>query len=150
MPKGRPDRERRSDVDRGPARAREPRGPDMVGGVWFTISLGRKQRADPKWLLPMICKAGGVTKRDVGSIRIDDTETRFEISAERAADFAEQLKRSGGGERGIVIAPAGEAHARPTKPKFKPAGQPAYARDHAGADRKHARKYKGGKPKRPA
>lgn len=145
--KGRPDR--RSGDDRGPARVREPRGPDMVGGVWFTISLGRKQRADPKWLLPMICKAGGVTKRDVGSIRIDDTETRFEISAEKAADFAEQLKRSGGGQRGIVIAPAGEAHGRPAKPKFKPAGKPVYKRDGAPPHRKQARKHKGGKPKRP-
>jgi ATP-dependent RNA helicase DeaD len=27
---------------------REPRQPDMVGGVWFTLSLGRKHRADPK------------------------------------------------------------------------------------------------------
>jgi ATP-dependent RNA helicase DeaD len=146
MQKGRPNRDRRSDEDQGPARVREPRGPDMVGGVWFTISLGRKQRADPKWLLPMICKAGGVTKRDVGSIRIDDTETRFEISAEKAADFAEQLKRSGSGERGIVIAPAGEAHWRPAKPKFKP----AYKRDDAAPERSHKRKFKGGKPKRPA
>jgi len=149
MPKGRPHRERRADEDRGPARVREARGPDMVGGVWFTISLGRKQRADPKWLLPMICKAGGVTKRDVGSIRIDDSETRFEISAEKAADFAAQLKRSGGGERGIVIAPAGAAQwkPRPAKPKFKPGGTPAYKRDD---DRGHKRKFKGGKPKRPA
>jgi ATP-dependent RNA helicase DeaD len=78
----------------------------MEGGVWFTLSLGRKQRADPKWLLPMICKAGGVTKRDVGSIRIDDTETRFEISADKAADFAARISEPGSTERGIVIAPA--------------------------------------------
>ena len=68
-------------ADAGP---REPRQPDMVGGVWFTLSLGRKHRADPKWLLPMICKAGGVGKRDVGSIKIQDTETRFEIAADKA------------------------------------------------------------------
>ncbi len=100
--------------------AREPRSHEpMVGGVWFTVSLGRKQRADPKWLLPMICKAGGVSKRDVGSIRIDDTETRFEISPEKAADYARQLKREGALERGIVIAPAGEP--RPKHFKEKPA-----------------------------
>ncbi|CAM5509779.1 ATP-dependent RNA helicase DeaD [Mycolicibacterium aubagnense] len=107
----------------------EPRRPDMEGGVWFTLSLGRKQRADPKWLLPMICRAGGVSKRDVGSIRIDDTETRFEISADKAAGFIEQLKQPGSTERGIVIAPAGESGAavwRP-KPKFGK-GKPDFAK----------------------
>jgi ATP-dependent RNA helicase DeaD len=95
---------------------REPRGPDMVGGVWFTLSLGRKHRADPKWLLPMICKAGDVTKRDVGSIRIEDTESRFEISADKAEAFAEHLSRKGSLEKGIIIAPADGA---PTRQKSR-------------------------------
>ena len=86
--------------------ARPPRGPDMVGGVWFSLSLGRKHRADPKWLLPMICKAGGVTKRDVGSIKIFDTDTRFEIAADKAQAFAEQVAMAGSGEKGVVITPA--------------------------------------------
>ncbi|MEQ1952609.1 DEAD/DEAH box helicase [Mesorhizobium sp. CN2-181] len=112
-----PRREKRvgEDFSRESAPTREPRGPDMVGGVWFTISLGRKQRADPKWLLPMICKAGGVTRRDVGSIRIDDIETRFEIAADKAEAYAEHLTRAGSLERGISIARAGEAR--------KPAGR---------------------------
>jgi ATP-dependent RNA helicase DeaD len=119
----RPKRDGRFDADRGAPPVREPRGPDMEGGVWFTLSLGRKQRADPKWLLPMICKAGGVTKRDVGSIRIDDTETRFEIAADKAAAFAKRVEEPGGLERGIVIAPAGQARERPrgAKPPYKPA-----------------------------
>ncbi len=117
-----------------PMAPREPRGPDMVGGVWFTLSLGRKHRADPKWLLPMICKAGGVTKREVGSIKIDDTETRFEIAADKADEFAQHLKRGTGLERGVTIAPAGRGPSKPpraregfepkpkfeAKPKFKP------------------------------
>ena len=132
-----PRRDKRSDEDfqREGAPVREPRGPDMVGGVWFTISLGRKQRADPKWLLPMICKAGDVTRRDVGSIRIDDTETRFEISADKAEAYAEHLARDGSLERGISITRAGEARTPDArvkdkfkgKPKFKgkrPEGQP--------------------------
>ena len=119
-------RDKRFEDERGPAPAREPRGPDMEGGVWFTLSLGRKQRADPKWLLPMICKAGGVTKRDVGSIKIDDTETRFEIAGDKAADFAERIRQPGSTERGIVIAPAGEAGERQwqAKPKFRHSGKP--------------------------
>jgi ATP-dependent RNA helicase DeaD len=106
--------------------SRPPRQPDMVGGVWFSLSLGRKHRADPKWLLPMICKAGGVTKRDVGSIKILDTETRFEISAGSAAAFAEQLGRTGSGEKGVVISPVDGAprpggDLRPPRPARAPA-----------------------------
>lgn len=106
----------------------EPRRPDMEGGVWFTLSLGRKQRADPKWLLPMICRAGGVSKRDVGSIRIEDTQTRFEISADKAAGFIEQLKQPGSLERGIVIQSAeGGGGEWRGKPKFGK-GKPDFAR----------------------
>ena len=73
--------------------------------MWFTLSLGRKHRADPKWLLPMICKAGGVTKRDVGSIKILDLETRFEISADKAREFGERAT-SGTLEKGVRISAA--------------------------------------------
>jgi ATP-dependent RNA helicase DeaD len=143
-------RDRRS--AEGHAPVREPRGPDMQDGVWFTISLGRKQRADPKFLLPMICNAGGVTKRDVGAIRIDDTETRFEISADKAAGFAEQLRQPGSLEKGIIIAPAGEARGkpRPAKRKFREGGKPIHKHKGPAADRGQTRKHKGRKPKRPA
>jgi len=147
-------------------RVREPR-PDMQGGVWFTISLGRKHRADPKFLLPMICNAGGVTKRDVGAIRIDPAETRFEISADKATSFAERISQPESVEKGIVIAPAGEAGGRPrqempgqekprdakprdAKPKFKKGGKPGNKQKGPATDRGEKQKYKGKKPKRPA
>jgi ATP-dependent RNA helicase DeaD len=158
--KGRHDK--RFEDQRGEAPARAPRGPDMEGGVWFTLSLGRKQRADPKWLLPMICKAGGVSKRDVGSIRIDDTETRFEIAGDKAADFADRIRQPGSTERGIVIAPAGEAGERrwQSKPKLRhsgKSGQKPFRKTHrkgepAGhrpAGRYPSSKPGGKKPKRP-
>ena len=124
MSAGKPKRDRCAEEGHGPASAREPRKPDMEGGVWFTLSLGRKQRADPKWLLPMICKAGGVSKRDVGSIRIDATQTRFEIAGDKAAGFAGRIGEPGSLERGIVIAPAGEASGTPqrARPKFGRSG----------------------------
>ena len=129
---------------------REPRGPDMMGGVWFTISLGRKQRADPKFLLPMICNAGKVTKRDVGSIKIEDTTTRFEISADKADGFAERLKQPGSLERGIMIAPAGERVEQPrqAKPKFDKFAKPAIKRQDTAESRGPKPKHKGRKPKK--
>jgi ATP-dependent RNA helicase DeaD len=98
----------------------EPRRADMSGGVWFTLSLGHKHRADPKWLLPMICKAGGVTRRDVGSIKISETETRFEISAEKAESFAQQVARAGSGEQGVNIVPEGANRGAPPRPAAGP------------------------------
>jgi len=83
-------------------------------GVWFSVSLGRKHRAEPRWLLPLICKAGNVTKREIGSIRILDTESRFEIAADRADGFAAAV-RKGTGEKGVVIQHA-EAGGTPERP----------------------------------
>ncbi len=59
--------------------------------TWFAVNIGRAQKADPKWLLPLICRMGGVEKRDVGAIRIQDTETRFEISQAMTEEFASNL-----------------------------------------------------------
>ncbi len=95
-----------------------PRAPRMTEGVWFTLSLGRKHRADPKWLLPMICTAGAVTKADVGSIKIDETETRFEISAHKADAFSRTVA-AGRLEKGVRIALA-EGQAMPVRPPRTP------------------------------
>ncbi|WP_306005455.1 DEAD/DEAH box helicase [Aquicoccus porphyridii] len=47
--------------------------------VWFSLSEGRNQAASPRHLLPMICKAGDLTKHDVGAIRIADDLSYIEI-----------------------------------------------------------------------
>lgn len=57
-------------------------------GTWFRVALGRKQNADPRWLVPLICKAGGVSKQEIGAIRIFERETKFEIAAHAASAFA--------------------------------------------------------------
>jgi ATP-dependent RNA helicase DeaD len=87
----------------GDAREVETPRNDFEGGVWFKLSVGRKQRAEPRWVLPLICKAGGVTKRDIGAIKIFETESRFEVSAEAAHRFSQALARAGGREDSITI-----------------------------------------------
>ena len=49
------------------------------------------ERADPKWILPLICRLGGLNKSDVGAIRIFPTETSVEIRAAHADAFAEAV-----------------------------------------------------------
>jgi ATP-dependent RNA helicase DeaD len=114
----------------GPPRARTER-PDMTGSAWFTLSRGRKHHAEPRWILPLICKAGNITRDDVGAIKVFDEETRFQISAAKAAEYAETVARNGSGENGVTITPSGtrpreEPSEGPprTKPAFKHKGKP--------------------------
>jgi ATP-dependent RNA helicase DeaD len=63
------------------------------GSVWFRAAIGRKKNAEARWLLPMICRRGGIDKHDIGAIRIMDTTTEFEISKAAAESFALKIKR---------------------------------------------------------
>lgn len=100
---------------------REPRE-GFTGGVWFSVSAGRKQQAEPRWLLPLICRAGHITRRDVGSINIFHTESRFEIAAHVAERFRAQIAEHGTGEKWVTIAPVdgGTADAAPAPAAKKP------------------------------
>ncbi len=79
-----------------PQRAPRSEGPrpGFEDTVWFRINVGRRNNADPRWLLPLLCRRGHVTKQDVGAIRIDATETRFEIPRGLAGKFQSALKRT--------------------------------------------------------
>ncbi|KZL05116.1 ATP-dependent RNA helicase DbpA [Pseudovibrio axinellae] len=81
---------------------RKPRK-DFDNGVWFRLNVGRKHNAEPRWLLPMICRAGHITKKDIGSIRIFDADSRFELDAKLAEKFLETVKENGTGEKSITI-----------------------------------------------
>ena len=66
--------------------------------VWFRMDIGRRHRADPRWLLPLLCRRGHVTKREIGAIRIGMEETAFEIPRAAAAKFAAAVKRTAGAD----------------------------------------------------
>ncbi|MFT4120128.1 DEAD/DEAH box helicase [Bradyrhizobium sp.] len=61
--------------------------------VWFRAAIGKRKNAEARWLLPMICRRGGIDKRDIGAIKIMDTTTEFEISKRVADSFAVKVKR---------------------------------------------------------
>ena len=77
------------DPTTGPAREprerkeRAPFGPSK----WFSVDVGREGKAEARWLLPMICKAGDITKKEIGAIRIQPNETFVEISAAAVPNF---------------------------------------------------------------
>ena len=75
-----------------PHAERKPR-PAQGPTTWFRISIGREKKADPKWLLPLLCRRGGVTRDAIGKIVVLPSETRFEIAAAEAAAFARAARK---------------------------------------------------------
>jgi ATP-dependent RNA helicase DeaD len=140
--------EKRAQGERSDA-PRPPRAGDMENGVWFKITVGRERNADPKWLLPEICRQGDITKKDIGAIRVYERETRFEVSPDAAEAFAAHVAdRKKGGVR-IFPAPDGPStdtapntagSAPPRKPTHT--GKPPFAKNknkHFAGKRKHAK-----------
>ncbi|MNH59900.1 ATP-dependent RNA helicase DbpA [compost metagenome] len=62
--------------------------------VWFRMDVGRNKNADPKWLIPLICRVGHITKKEIGAIRTFPDETRFEIAKTHEGLFRDALKNS--------------------------------------------------------
>jgi ATP-dependent RNA helicase DeaD len=134
------ERHAKSDRPDRPRESPKPSSNEMANGVWFKLTVGRERNADPKWLLPEICRQGEITKRDIGAIRVYDTETRFEVDPSVAERFAAKV---GAREKGgIRIFPA---------PDGLPAGGGVGApprRPHRDAEKSsHAGKPNDGKPK---
>ena len=75
--------------------------------VWFRMDIGRRQNADPRWILPLLCRRGHITKNEIGAIRIAATETFFQVPRTVVGKFKAALARTavpgGEDESGITI-----------------------------------------------
>lgn len=131
-------------------RVREPREPrpprhglEPGAGAWFRMPVGRQDNADPKWLVPLICRLGHVTKKDIGEIRIFDRETSFEISPAAEARFRAAVSQAAEGD--VTIEPAGDPGARAIAPRGRPGrGKPPAGKGPGG---KPPVKPRGGPPR---
>jgi ATP-dependent RNA helicase DeaD len=143
-------RERTEERTRGP----RERGRDSDEGgferssedmVWFRMSVGRRNNADPRWLLPIICRLGHVTKKEIGSIKIFDRETKFEIVKSHAPKFASAVRKTN--DEDIRIEPAeagpGKSWDGPAKKGAKDRGSPPPRKEFK--DRKGPKDSKGPK-----
>ncbi len=142
-----------------------PHSAESRNFTWFRLDIGRKNNADPKWLLPMICRRGKVVKADIGAIRITDNETRFEIANAVVERFTIASLVADDEDVKIELlkgAPEISRHSRNPgrKPNFKPkheAEPPRYEdrKPHEGTarpkfegtDYKGKKPFAGGKPK---
>ena len=98
------------------ARQAAPRA-GFEGSAWFRIDIGRTKNAEARWLLPLICRRGHVTKSDIGAIRVFDRETRFEIAAAAAGRFAAAVRE---GPDDVRITPLDEPDLPPARDRKRP------------------------------
>jgi len=112
-----PPEQRSASADRRPPRpAREGGAPREDGGesVWFRLNVGRASNADPRWLLPFLCRRGHVTKAEIGRIEIAERQSRVEIARHAAGRFASSIRRPDAQDRHIRI-----EEDRPHRPSSK-------------------------------
>ncbi|HEX8839932.1 MAG TPA: DEAD/DEAH box helicase [Sphingomicrobium sp.] len=92
---------------------------DFEGATWFRLNAGRRHNADPRWLLPLICRYGHVTRSEIGAIRLAANESYFQVSERATPGFLKALRRA-------TIAPEDQglmielAEPRETKSSYRP------------------------------
>ncbi|HQY42844.1 MAG TPA: DEAD/DEAH box helicase [Paracoccaceae bacterium] len=97
---------------------------------WFSLSIGRRDRAEARWVLPMLCRAGNLGRSDVGAIRIQETETFVEVAEVAAKGLLKALGAKRELEGGIQLQslasapfgtrPAEDAGPAPAAPRGTP------------------------------
>jgi ATP-dependent RNA helicase DeaD len=131
---------------------REQRGseggprPGFEGASWFRINAGRRHNADPRWLLPLICRYGHVTRTEIGAIRLAANESYFQVSERAAPGFMKALRKA-------TIAPEDQglmielAEPRPEKSNHRP--EPREKKSSYRPDLAHEKPRIRKKPRRP-
>ncbi|SEL01629.1 ATP-dependent RNA helicase DeaD [Roseovarius azorensis] len=83
---------------RAPARERTPFGPSR----WFALSVGGNDRAEARWLLPLLCRAANMDKSAIGAIRVQATETFVELAETAVPGFMAAIGDDGQLDEGIT------------------------------------------------
>lgn len=117
---------------------------EFAESTWISLTIGRDQNAEPRWLLPMMCRAGDITKRDIGAIRMQQTETFVQLNAQISNAFMKSLGGKAELEEGIKVTVLDTPPDLPPQPRGKPSGaKRPYQRREGGDAGKPA--YKGKK-----
>jgi ATP-dependent RNA helicase DeaD len=74
------------------APAKRERRDEFAQSVWMSLSVGRNDRAEPRWILPLVCRCGDITKADIGAIKLQQDETFVQLNATVADKFFGNLK----------------------------------------------------------
>jgi ATP-dependent RNA helicase DeaD len=78
----------------------------FTSSAWFRLNVGRRHNADPRWILPLLCRHGHVGRSEIGAIRIAPNETLFEVQASVAPRFLAAVQRMAADDGdGVEITP---------------------------------------------
>nr|MBC8268013.1 DbpA RNA binding domain-containing protein [Rhodospirillaceae bacterium] len=109
---------------------------DFKNGVWFSLSVGREQNAEARWLLPMLCRAGHITKTEIGAIRIHQMETHVELTPDCVEGFLKAVGPTGVVDKGVTISRLDGLPDTPRGPRDRPQGKKRSYKDSGLDDRK--------------
>ncbi|KLE35601.1 DEAD/DEAH box helicase [Aurantiacibacter luteus] len=65
---------------------------------WFRLSVGRRQNAEARWILPLVCRRGHISRNEIGAIRVGPEETFVQIPTAIADRFADAVMRTAAAE----------------------------------------------------
>ena len=117
--------------DRGDKKSGPRSRQDFDGSTWFSLNLGRKQKAEPRWILPMLCKSGELKKNEIGAIKISESKTFVEVAPSGVERFIDAIGPQGKIEKAIT---ATRIDGRPdfsdesNRPQFKPRDKSTYSK----------------------
>lgn len=79
----------------GTSFAKSKRGPRGRDGefVSYQVSWGEEKGADPRRLLALVCRRGGVERQDVGAIRVGPRSSTVEVTKETADRFERSVQK---------------------------------------------------------
>ncbi len=123
------------------AAQQERHRPGFDDVVWFRMDIGRRQNADPRWILPLICRRGHITKNEVGAIRIGPNETAFQVPRALASKFMAAVQRTTTEDDDVRIEPS-EGPIQQGGPRAQRNGP------NRPAPRHHAKPYRKGPPRK--
>lgn len=136
-----------ADVSSGPDTKRKPRE-EFTQSVWVKLSIGRNQKAEPRWLLPMLCRAGDITKADIGAIKLQGDESHVQLNAKSADGFFAAVGPAAKLEDGITIERmSGAPKASSGDYQGKPAGSGGYKGKKPYGDSPRGERSGGDKPR---
>ena len=139
-------RETRTHDTRGPrdVQAHDTRGPrdsheaprtrsaDKGGGGWvaFRFTWGKEHGADPRRLLAMACRRGGIQAGDVGAIHVARNHSIVEIAGAVAPSFASATRDSDPRDPRVTIRVEGDPQPKASQPPARPHTAPPRAHEH--------------------
>ncbi|MBB3992524.1 ATP-dependent RNA helicase DeaD [Sulfitobacter undariae] len=100
--------------------------------IWFSISTGRNDGAEPRTLLPMLCRVGDMTRDDIGAIRVQPRHSYVEVAEGAVPKLVNALGKDMKAEDGVTLTRLDgvpDFGPRTGRPENKGSGKPRFDKE---------------------